>query len=134
MKRRITVDQLNDLTEEQKHRLDNCYKPNNGDTVYHIAMKKNLIVNNYNEITGIFNTIEECKTKGYGIEWCLPLLDIHQMIELLTAKEGFPNLYISNYPGVSTWGLTYICNPNIEVETEPTELCDALWSAVKQVL
>jgi hypothetical protein len=133
MKRRITEEQLMELTDEQKQRLREWWKIGKGD-IFHSTHFSGLY--DYHIAIDVYNyTILDWIT---GVELdkdtCLPLLDIGQMIDLLTQREGFPNLYISNYPGVKTWELTYICNPNIEAEIETTELCDALWESVKQVL
>jgi hypothetical protein len=128
MKQRITVEQLMELTEEQKQRLRELTesKVQDGDYVVHNGMK--TLVDDAEELKALMNCYKN------KFKECYILLNIGQIIELLTEKEGYPNIYISNYPGVKTWGLTYICNPNIEIETEPTELCDALWQAVKEVL
>ena len=90
MKQRITVDQLQELTEEQKQRLRGWWKPEEGDLVY------NKFFNEFKQ--------EE-----------LPLLDIGQMIELLLNRAVDPieepyELFINE------------------------NLCNELWSAVKQVL
>jgi hypothetical protein len=118
MKQRITVEQLNELTDEQKERLRVWWKPQIGDWIIDTE-----------EMEG---PIEDLNKGGgdpiysYGGKWitekskCLPLLSIGQMIELTESTN------IIKYNG--GWALEE------DAISFHDELCDALWEAVKQVL
>lgn len=115
MKRRITIDQLNELTDEQKKKLNEWYKPQEGDF---IALK----TCGRQEWT--------IYTKDFDLSFCkedLPLLDIGQMIEFLDTLQ----LDIYKTLG-GTWSVN---NLNGETfECGHVDLVDALWKAVKQLL
>lgn len=113
MKRRITVEQLQELTEEQQERLRGRWKPECYDVYWTSA---------FEDSCNIVLTDEYGNVNGYvknNMELCLPLLDIGQMIELLQN-----NLYTKP---ISTKGPMYFSTANIN-------LCDDLWEAVKQVI
>ena len=104
MKRRITVEQLQELTEEQQQRLREWWKPTAWDVivVYHgMGMK---VTNVYNEMVSTDKKV------------CMPLLSIGQMIEML---QLYKDKDIFKYH---------------DIDITDENLCDALWSAVKQVL
>ena len=136
MKRRITVEQLMELTEEQKQRLREWWNPEEGDYVQHNKYGVETIC-----LPGPFD--EECPnvyfTTDYRIhafkEECLPLLDIGQMIELLEEKKMVTeSLDIKAPKGlINTYSVWY-GNGDFPKKYESKELCDALWQAVKQVL
>jgi hypothetical protein len=106
MKRRITIEQLQELTKEQKQNLIKLWKlkeydlyfyydeTDEPDKKYPVWMHKN------------------CQFFGGG---ALPLLDIGQMIELLKP-----------YPQINRVRWNF--------EIEHGELADALWQALKAVL
>jgi hypothetical protein len=111
MKQRITVEDLNQLTDEQKQRLRDWWKPESYDRYASETATGEL--------------------KPYGVyHWCenpeiqvkdkrFPLISIGQMIELLLNREprhGFDYDFAK-------------CS-----FTKDDEICDRLWNAVKEVL
>ena len=121
MKRRIIVEQLQELTEEQQQRLREWWKPQYQDV--------------YAEYDGCLDCYEEM-TATYPKQPDqndLPLLDIGQMIELITDKQNSlclvyyygENAELHDTPG------DYNYYP---AKAEGKEICDCLWQAVKQVL
>jgi len=113
MKRRITVEQLQELTEEQQQRLREWWKPEHGDWYlqYWIDDEPSLLI--YDSHT-------------YLDDMFLPLLDIGQMIELL-------NNYDCDTEMQSAGNMWYVMVGG-HINTQAEELCDALWQAVKQIL
>jgi hypothetical protein len=112
MKQRISVEDLNQLSEEQKQRLRELWKPRNHD-VY---------------VYGYHDTVNQITdaTKFLGKNNALPVLGIGQMIELL---YSIPNAHT----------LVDVCDSfdaygGIIINEPVNNLCDALWSAVKEVL
>jgi len=112
MKRRITVEQLQELTEEQQQRLREWWKPEHGDWYlqYWIDDEPSLLI--YDSHT-------------YLDDMFLPLLDIGQMIELLSEK---------GMVGIEQWNGYWKAFYRNSLQTHKGELCDALWQAVKEVL
>lgn len=118
MKRRITVEQLNELTDEQKQKLRDWWS-----------------IPNYGDFYTDTNLGEGCwmdpdRKPVQTINNCLPLLDIGQMIELLDPKEetiftmcnmisAQPRIY-----EITVSGNSYFAD----------NMCDALWEVVKKVL
>jgi hypothetical protein len=78
MKQRITLEQLNELDEEQLTRLRDWWKPEEGDWYFHPRFRDIYVL----AING-FEGTEELKTT-YS-----PLLSIGQYIELLEEKRGW---------------------------------------------
>lgn len=133
MRQRITIDNLNQLTPEQKERLREWWKPQIGD----------LYTNLY-AIFGIYSSKDYNKTSQllrrgniYKIN-ALPLLNIGQCIELLFYHPsrkyygGALIMYLSKY-GSSIYGNDMSFEAGVSV-AEKDELIDALWSAVKEAL
>jgi hypothetical protein len=114
MKQRITVEQLNELTDDQKKRLREWWKPWPADVVLY-GEKEDLIIYNHNTRSHLYE-------QDWLIEkdHLLPLLSIGQMIELTESTN------IIKYNG--GWSLEE------DAISFHTELCDALWEAVKQML
>lgn len=109
MKQHITVEQLKELTEEQKQRLKDWWKPGAGD--FYVVWDDHVAL-----------TTKESK-EYINKENCTPLLSIGQMIELLHKKDAVNHHFIQAYHNM--W----------RVNThENIELCDALWEAVKALL
>jgi hypothetical protein len=115
VKRRITVEQLQELTEEQKKKLNEWWRAE-GFRLYDIA---------YDEKLG--EKVNVCNQEYIDLTInSLPLLDIGQMIEILGHRlskidyDGFINNYYVQIREVATYG--------------KYELVDALWEAVKNVL
>jgi hypothetical protein len=136
MKRRITIEQLRELTEGQKQKLIALWNPTGGDCLFvpTETQHKNTDcdkINTINEdVIGCIGSFAFDKNELYYPEFgndndfvfkkidCLPLLDIGQMIELLQRIDG---------DGLKTkW---YIPLAFID-----HKLCDALWKAVKTML
>jgi hypothetical protein len=119
MKQMITFEQLQELTEEQKQKLREQWKPESGD-MFTDNMKFEYVSYGINKYGEIIIDGEECDT--YNKDDCLPLLSIGQMIELLV------NTGIKHHDcgWISAW--------NVDIDFEGKELCDALWQAVKAVL
>lgn len=126
MKQHITVDQLDELTEKQKEKLRDMWEPIQGelfyysdkddwyygDGIYRCAEYKN-------------NKIEIIGERQIVKEYCLPVLSIGQMIEILEK-----NIEIIK-PLENMWRSNIKSHPlNIDAD----ELCDALWSAIKLIL
>lgn len=106
MKQRISISQLNQLSDNQKRKLRNYWKPK-------FYKYVGSVVDFEDEITidteGTLYTISFLKDEFMGIT--LPLLNIGQMIELLDDYNA----------------------PLIRVKTV-NELCDFLWKEIKEIL
>lgn len=130
MKQRITAEDLQQLTDAQKQKLREWWKPEMGD----MCINGNIII--------LFK--HGCSYFGVNIAWnndynynypslemvkkyCLPLLSIGQMIELLLERYGNSQCDICCQNTLS-----YVNNGNSLMHNR--ELCDALWEAVKQIL
>jgi hypothetical protein len=116
MKRRITVEQLNELTAEQKDHLREQWIPEKGDWCIDKESYVFLITYYSDDLL--------CHADGIFIgkrSDCLPLLDIGQMIELLAYK-----------------GIEVLKGEELNVNSHEGDmqnyLCDMLWNIVKAVL
>jgi hypothetical protein len=128
MKRRITIEQIQELTDEQQENLRDGWKPEAGEHVFCEKNGKEHIIIHVDDgeikvlpftdwPLGILNDVEN---------YCLPLLDIGQMIELLG----------DSFAGIKRWTNTRTTF-DVYYKTravEDIELCDALWEAVKGIL
>jgi len=120
MKQRITPEQLQELTEEQKQKLREWWQPHFGDVLNSLNCDEVVFV--YADGRGRLNFDSD------GYEWdikenCLPFLPIGKMIEILQSKD------------ISLQDILF--DVNYEHDIVPIyegELCDALWQAVKAVL
>jgi len=113
MKQRITVEQLNELSDAQKQRLRELWEPQDGDFIYSAKH-------------GHTEFLEVAPMRGHGDylknrDKSLPLLSIGQMIEILVKDDDFFNINQM----YDSWRIDKIYNK---------ELCDALWQAVKEIL
>lgn len=118
MKRRITAEQLKELTGEQLQKLNALWKIELGDYMTDLETEED---GNY--FVGICKYIKpgtENSKPGY------PLLDIGQMIELLQDKCRFKT-------DEACGKMLDLPVDNIVIGWEG-ELCDVLWQAVKEVL
>ena len=129
MKRRITVEQLNELTPEQKQKLRELWKPQADDKVMdfrgkesHISM---LSTHFYKEVYG-----NEGLKKFQ--ETMLPLLSIGQMIELLESKDQCLN--IVKRTDLEGWGYEIQLRQSGYCKFTTSELVDGLWEAVVKFL
>jgi hypothetical protein len=134
MKQRITVEQLQQLTEEQQQRFREWWKPSIGDAFTNYYADFGWT---YNNIVGGCKGYWNCESviddgdnpSEQPDEDSLPLLNIGQMIELLENKN--PSLKIENNyydeidPDSFIWGVD---------GKRADNFCDALWNAVKKVL
>jgi hypothetical protein len=127
VKQCITPEQLNELSDDQKERLREWWKPQKGD--WFVACGDIEIAGSF-----ICGTIDSYNQAGWCYEKkdCLPLLSIGQCIELLGAKL----LHINHYH--KQWQVSFLREQK-EEELFITELyaddpIDALWQAVKEVL
>jgi len=113
MKRRITAEELNELTPEQKEHLREWWKPITGDKCTDKKGYEFLITGvDGNEYLYCGDRVE------FAASWeCLPLLDIGQLIELLRQKD-FNRIVTLDYEGA----------------IQEIDLCDVLWNAVKAII
>ena len=107
MKQYITVEQLDELSEEGKEQLRKWWKPKQWDRKVS------------NDFDGPFLVRRDMETRaevGYETKHWLPLLSIGQMIEFLDDHEAL---------------ITIVTNPS---RGNKDRLCDNLWENVKEVL
>ncbi len=130
MKRRITVDQLQELTPEQRQKLRGLWQP----TRYDIAVS--TIDGSFFEANvDWLENFRDSEAK----ELFLPLLSIGKMIELLQDKAKYfciTNMF-ARTDGIDTgWGVYKPSHYNYSgFDVHADELCNALWYAVvKEVL
>jgi len=123
MRQRISVEQLGELTEEQKERLREWWKPREYD-VFAVGR----ISDSVHELEGGLIRTKDCDNDGcHGAELkreSLPLLSIGQCIELLIDLDG---IRIKQRTGRTK---IYFLNP----VNANQEFFDALWQAVKATL
>ena len=129
MKRRISVEDLNQLTEEQKQKLRDWWKPADGDWFYgcHGDCKEDECPCSFHRAKEFILSPYIVDSGHYGASLsesphskdALPLLDISQMIELLLEKEPRHDFDIDFAH----------CN-----FTKEDEICDRLWGEVIKVL
>jgi hypothetical protein len=138
MKQRITVGQLRELTEEQKQRLRDWWLGKadfEGNYIWHEKSKTMFTYGNgceYEFDDKIFTQYywDEQRSSDMIKTECLPLLSIGQMIELIECEDyaGIEYYYIEK-DGKEICRL-YTHSKGYEADN----LCDCLWSAVKEVL
>lgn len=117
MKQRITIEQLNELTEPQKQRLQDRWKIDQEYGLLELIVNNNQIVipDEYDEDKGIFNY---AAWEAHKSE-CLPLLSVGQMFEILAdIKEA-----------------EYLNEIDVAIEMwTPDDTCDELWKLMKKNL
>lgn len=126
MKKRISTEQLQELSEEQKKRLREWWQPATGDCAVkdreefwvYGATRDTLT---FAEVDWDFEMRIDCPKKD-----CLPSLSIGQCLELL--KEQDPQKLGRLFAEIIIPDFT------VDWEGKEIELIDALWSAVKSVL
>lgn len=127
MKQRITVEQLNELTDEQKDKLREWWEPEEGDWYSYTCVYIHTPVKEYG-CTGVYAYDYD---KGQEPPDFLPLLSIGQCIGLLNTSENYKGDVMS----IEETGTGWAINKPFSVETiESSELIDALWDAIKQAL
>jgi len=122
VKQRIELAQLNELTDEQKEKLREWWKPKRHDVFYSYYAKTEAVYQ-----PGMFIGGRPPKSNK-----CIPLLSIGQMIEILgdnltsiiNGDSGYQICTATEFRGLqgSVAGEVY------------GELADALWPAVKPIL
>lgn len=122
MKQHISPEQLNELSENGTEKLRKWWKPDRGDWVYCEINEHEADI--YGEPEEDFScSIDAIMHDSQGKKNHLPLLSIGQMIEFLSDYGAVNIRYVGKNWKVVHWK-TY----------ELSELCDALWKAVKEVL
>ena len=125
MKRRITIEQLQELTQEQQEKLREWWLPEYGDWYLRVTPKGVI-----DSAPFLFN-LGDFQLINYK-EFKMPLMDIGQMIQLLE-----PHYKQNEAHGCFVWKLL---NGHHQVFVDKTnkpckkELCDALWEAIKEAL
>jgi hypothetical protein len=115
MRQRITIEELNELTDEQKVRLKEWWKPHFGDFFIWFGQSDQEDI-----VLGHEYTHEKCARinslqEGLRLEFndCLPLLSIGQCIEILQSSN-------------TDW------TPNGSDWDEP-DIIEVLWNKIKKV-
>lgn len=120
MKQQISSEQLQELTEEQKERLREWWKP---------QMWHQMIDNK-----GLYYLGFQTKDIEADKENLLPLLSIGQMIDFIDGEReelwSFREKMLTPYKEDAYWRVRGIDN----LEFSGNSLCDALWEAVKYLL
>nr|WP_150959222.1 hypothetical protein [Aneurinibacillus sp. XH2] len=121
MKQRITVEQVLQLSEEQRGRVRQLWTPDNGDRVLYRS-KEGVItgIDSLNAGGTFFVETIDKKWRALLVEKkeCIPLLSIGQMVELIAAlhEEGDESLN-AIFPKMEEW--------------TAGELCDRLYEAIR---
>lgn len=127
MKQHITVEQLQELTEVQKERLKEWWRPRMGDWYYYPVI-------NHSDIcaTSLIADLKRMKKHYY------PLLSIGQCIELLGERiyriAGPKSELEILFPEDKQWWVGANTEKRYNDYFNADELIDALWQAVKEVL
>ena len=139
MKQRITPEQLNELTDEQKKKLREWYYPEKvrllDQYIFHEngELRKTAYYSDY-----FFDDKESDLTRHFRECKALPILTIGQMIELITSLDPSQFLfeYRYNFWSVQASGTTQCGGVAIDRswQFDDLELCDALFEIVKQTL
>jgi hypothetical protein len=133
MRQRITKEQLDELTPEQKERLRGWWTPAEGDWYFLTRPYDKM------QFTCLFKLLPSEDISRFLWHDCLPLLSIGQCIELLNgidpAEWTVANSNSDGWSIVSSnlYGPDRYCVVQ-EDGTDFEELIDALWSAIKKVL
>ena len=142
LKQRITPEQLAELSDEQRERLRDWWKPQAGGFVV-INWKQDyigmfLVIHVYPEHVLVGGMADEVKFEKDKV---LPLLSIGQMVELLSQRRPVDISFLTNE---KTWDVMVLNDYSPKGEEgaywgdgpdwERDELVDALWEAVKEVL
>lgn len=126
MKQRITAKQLQELTEEQKQKLREWWKPQCYD-IYYDTIFDDFGIALTDEQGNISGCVAERK------ESLLPLLSIGQMLEFLESYNKI--LTLSNFKEFKfkEWCITTGLGKE-PWQISSSELCDTLWETVKRLL
>jgi hypothetical protein len=129
LKQRITVEQLQELTEEQQQRLREWWKREFGDVFYITDYK-----NNKEAQLQVLDRSWQLIVKEYRKEF-LPLLSIGQMIALIESKDDCINItkLLTDIDHKSLWGWEVVLR-HLRNRNDDIELCEVLWQTVKEIL
>ena len=137
MKQIIDAEQLRELTEGQKKKLREWWKPQFGDVLNSVKC---------GEVVFIYaDSQDRLNFDSDGCEWdikeyCLPLLNIGQMIEILKSKsEQITTCYNEKGVELMVWTefpekMQHISGRLRLSRYKDDSYCDALWQAVRAVL
>lgn len=134
MKQRITIEQLNELTDEQMKRLREWWYPNNVRLYdqYAIRYKYDDVMRFEPAIyLGDYFRSEKPSTifDDVRVGEALPLLSIGQMIEFIHFKRKRISIDTSEF------GWEVVARTGDEASASiQEELCDALWETVKRII
>ena len=120
MKQRITVEQLNELTDKQKERLQEWWNPQSYDVACGLVSGTEYVIDVHGDTISMLEDSEGI-VPPIDKKEILPLLSIGQMIQLLREKHEIPFIKA----GLFDWSVDGI---------ERKELACALWEACKHVL
>lgn len=139
MKQHITIDQLNQLSNENKVKLREWWKPQMGDCLTDGEEEYTLGTHEPSWTDGDFEDAYDvgCGCCSYAIHKkdLLPLLTIGQMIALLVDHERPEcDLFIERIKHWRFEGDHGLFWASERGTLEYSELCDALWEAVTVVL
>ena len=126
MKQRITQEDLKQLSPEQRGKLGEWWNPDLGELVIIEGMYRVNIIRSISDFIYVEDIKNHTDTFCYNKNELLPLLNISQCIDILY-KYDCDNDIIS---AGAKWSVG--CSGHIN--TESTELIDALWLAVKSIL
>lgn len=137
MKRRITIEQIQELTDGQIQKLRGLWEPQYGDLIlfYDTALRRyhnESIVYSYDPYNG---RIRDVTSRILEKRVCLPLFNIGQMFELLESQKHqygvrkLQQIYSNKYQYYE-----YLDTPEKQFYKPYDELCDVLWEAVKKLL
>lgn len=124
MKQRITIDQLNELSEGQKNKLQGLWEPRRGDMFFNT--QRNLVL----LAEAVSNEGIESVGDLLSKKECLPLLSIGQMIELL---DPYGSTIFTSKMWIAADPPIYEISVNGRQFYE-ANMCDCLWEAVKKIL
>jgi hypothetical protein len=141
MKQHITIEQLKELSEKGKERLRKWWEPKKYDLIVTHSdylgkdgFQIGFFVSDYGYLNSGYR-IDGEYTNGYREKNdCLPLLSIGQMIEFLEEHEFYNFLSIEKTGTNWTVWIEEADLTRDKVGRYQSELCDALWEAVKLVI
>jgi hypothetical protein len=131
MKQRITIEQIEELTDSQKSKLNEWWKPAIGDPFINQRGMKLFVDETIEGVNGLqirfvsvpitypYQSHDEDGQSLIHKSRCLPVLSIEQMIEYLNDNNIRPDLIESNRWWIDRW--------------EKRDSCDQLWDRVKQI-
>ena len=125
---KITKNLLKELTEEQKERLLDWWKPSPGDWVWDEGYQSELMIPYNCKLTSVEHKL-----------YIVPLLSVGQCFRFLFDKGlSITNMSCYNtFYGCGVTEITFEYEGNNEMNTfkiEGESLVDALWCAVKEIL